>query len=68
MRKFTRKEIREAAAEGEGFCRRCGAQGAIEREEEDQEGLLLPCEVCGAVGMMDAAGMLALIEMVEEED
>jgi len=68
MRKFTRREILLAAEEGEGFCRRCGAQGPIEREEEDREGLFLPCENCGALGMMPAEGMLAVLEMVGEED
>jgi len=52
MRKFTKRELQQAAQEGEGFCRRCGAQGPVEREEDDGEGLYLPCESCGALGMM----------------
>lgn len=68
MRKFTRREIFLAAEEGEGFCRRCGAKGPIEREEEEKEGLFLPCESCGALGMMPAEGMLAILDMVEGEE
>jgi hypothetical protein len=68
MRKFTRREIVHAAQEGEGFCRRCGSQGPIEQAEDDREGLYLPCETCGALGMMPAEGMLAILDMVMEEE
>jgi len=65
MRKFTKRELQAAAQEGEGFCRRCGAQGPVEREEDDGEGLYLPCESCGALGMMPAEGLLAVLEMID---
>lgn len=68
MRKFTRREVERAAADGEGFCRRCGSQGPVEQDPQDSAGVFLPCESCGAVGMMPAAGILAVLEMVEEED
>ena len=68
MRKFTKREIIDAAEAGEGFCRRCGSQGPIEQDEDDQEGRFLPCESCGAVGMMPAEGMLALLEMIDLGD
>lgn len=68
MRKFTRREIVAAAMEGEGFCRRCGAQGPISQTDDDSEGLYEPCESCGALGMMPAEGILAILNMVEEEE
>ncbi len=68
MRKFTVHEIRLAASEGEGFCRRCGSQGPIEQDPEDREGRFLPCEACGALGMMPAEGILAVLALVDLEE
>jgi hypothetical protein len=68
MRKFTLHEIRLAANEGEGFCRRCGSQGPIEQDPEDREGRFLPCEACGALGMMPAEGILAVLALVDLEE
>ena len=68
MRKFTKKELHAAAEEGEGFCRRCGSQGPIEQAEDDRVGLFAPCEYCGALGMMPAEGMLAVLDLIELED
>lgn len=68
MRKFTKRELHAAAEEGEGFCRRCGSQGPIEQADDDQAGLFAPCEHCGALGMMPAEGMLAVLELIELED
>jgi hypothetical protein len=61
-------EIRLAANEGEGFCRRCGSQGPIEQDPEDREGRFLPCEACGALGMMPAEGILAVLALVDLEE
>lgn len=68
MRKFTKRELFEAAREGEGFCRKCGSQGPIEQGEEEPEGLFAPCESCGAFGMMPAEGMLAVLELIDLEE
>jgi hypothetical protein len=68
MRKFSRREVEDAAADGEGFCRRCGERGPVGVEEEDPEGRFTPCEFCGAIGMMPAEGILSILRMVGQEE
>ena len=64
-RRFTRKQLLDAAELGEGFCRKCGEQGGI---GEVDDGPLAPCDSCGSLAMMPAQGILDVLKMVIEED
>lgn len=63
MKSVTRRQVAQAAWEGEGFCMRCSAQQSVAEED----GQVLPCEVCGALAVLPAEHIQMVLDFVEEE-
>lgn len=64
MRQFTRKHILAAAAEGLAFCLKCGEEQGY---GEDVEGIL-PCENCGALAVIPASHIQAILNLVKGDE
>lgn len=64
MRKFTKRQLQEAAEEGDSFCVKCGEQvyGASGTTQT------IPCDNCGALAVLPAQAILEIVESLLEDE